>query len=159
VLGGRVDVFLQQSGLNYTELLDLLDTYYINSIKDGKRTIQIVSTDPDNLDTCETDKLHLDGLDEATAAQIVRFVRLWRKLGWTMRALDAGLITRLSHVQHLHRELNLPVIHLLSWWAPYAQLFHNRAVTNPLDPDFPEDANKLNQTKKLSDQIATSQSH
>jgi receptor-binding and translocation channel-forming TcA subunit of Tc toxin/ABC toxin-like protein/neuraminidase-like protein/putative peptidoglycan binding protein/virulence plasmid A protein len=186
-LRGRVDVFLQQSGLKYSELLDLLDISYINPVAGNTRAIQIISTDPDNPDTCETNKLRLDGLDEAAAARIVCFIRLWRKLGWDMRDLDRAIkafhpaalndpfLIQLSHVQRLHTDLNLPIVRLLSFWslidtdlyvnrsAPgqahvpslYEQLFRNRSVTNPLDPNFPEEASGLVETKKLSDQVAT----
>jgi Tc toxin complex TcA C-terminal TcB-binding domain/Neuraminidase-like domain len=187
LLGNRVDVFLQQSGLTYREMLDLLDTHYINPPGPRGRTIQIVSTDSNNPATCETIKLKLEGFDLLAAGKIVRFVRLWRKLGWSMRDLDRAVtafspaelnerfITELSHVERLHRELGIPVIVLLSWWglidtalytdhstsAPqrvpslYAQLFRNRAITNPLDPDFPEDATQLDSTQTLSDNVAS----
>jgi len=130
LLGGRVDVFLQQSGLTYREMLDLLDTNYINPVAGGRRAIQIFSTDAKNPDTCETNKLKLEGFDLSAAGKIVRFVRLWRKLGWTMRDLDRAVtafspseldqrfIIQLSHVERLHRELGLPIIVLLSWWGP-----------------------------------------
>ncbi len=136
VLRGRVDVFLHQSGLKYEELLDLLDTYYVNPPAGNARTIQIVSTDLDNPDTCETDKLQLKGFDEDAAARTVRFVRLWRALGWSMRDLDRAinafppahldgdLLTRLSHIQRLHTALNLPVLRLLSWWADLDTAFY-----------------------------------
>jgi len=187
LLGDRVDVFLQQSGLTYREMLDLLDTYYINPTSPRGRTIQIVSTDSRNPDTCGTNKLKLEGFDLLAAGKIVRFVRLWRKLGWTMHDLDRAVtafspaqlddrfIIELSHVERLHRGFGLPVIVLLSWWGPidtalytdhstsapqrvpslYAQLFRNRAVTNPLDPDFPEDATSLDSAEKLSDHVAS----
>ena len=135
------------------------------------RTIHIVSIPAERPDTCELNQLRLEGLDEPAALRMVRFVRLWRKTGWTMRdldraitafaadALDDGFVTRIAHVERLRRELNLPVVRLLSWWAPidtalyldhraadqallpplYAQLFRNRAVTNPLDPGFSEE--------------------
>ncbi len=129
VLKGRVDVFLRQSGLSYTDLLDLLDTYYINPMAGAARTITIVSTDPDHPDTCEAHKLKLQGLDAAAANRIVRFVRLQRALGWSMRDLDRAItafapaalnntfLTQLAHVQRLHAATNLPVARLLGWWA------------------------------------------
>ena len=182
VIGERVDVFLQQSGLKYKELLDLLDAGFINQEMDNQeRAIQIISKEGDNQDTCETKKLELSGLSGDKAVQIVRFVRLWRKLGWTMSNLDKTIrafepgdlddpfIVQLSHVQRLYRSLNVPVVSLLSWWAPidtasytdhiangqpqvpslYAQLFRNRAVADPLDPTwkaFLEDPNNLSGT-------------
>jgi hypothetical protein len=148
VLRGRVDVFLQQSGLKYKEMLDLLDTYYVNPVVGNARTIRIVSTDPDNPDTCETDKLYLEGFDQAAAARSVRFVRLWRALGWSMRDIDRaitafkpphfsdldvneagggkndGFLVNLSHVQRLNTKLGLPLIRLLSWWATLDSAFY-----------------------------------
>ena len=65
--------------------------------------------------------------------RMVQFVRLWRKLGWSMRNLDRAItafrpdrnhvditdefLIQLSHVQRLHHELNMPVIRLFAWWA------------------------------------------
>ncbi|MCB1765945.1 MAG: hypothetical protein KDJ22_07765, partial [Candidatus Competibacteraceae bacterium] len=214
VLGSRVDVFLQQSGLKYKELLDLLETWGAATLWGGnggrtKSQKVFIQAPAENLDTCETSKMRLDGLSEIFAIKIVRFVRLWRKLGWTMRDLDRAItafkeeafqesegksitdqfITQLSHVQRLRNELNIPVVSLLSWWADmdtasytdhnapgrlqvpslYAQLFRNRMVTNPLDPDFPEDPDDLgrgvpgapstpntnNERPKLRDKTAT----
>jgi hypothetical protein len=184
VLTGRVDVFLQQSGLTYKELLDVLDTYYVNPVAGNARTVSIVSTDPNNPDTCETDKLRLNGFNQAAAARTVRFLRLWRPLGWSMRDLDRAItafvpadlddafLTRLSHVQRLHTALNIPVLHLLSWWADldtalyidhtvpgqlpaaslYEQLWRNRATVNPPDPAFTEAPANLAGT--LSDHVA-----
>ncbi len=132
VLIGRVDVFLQQSRLTYKEMLDLLDTYYVNPKAGNTRTIHIVSTDPNNPDTCEINKLRLNGFNAAAAARTARFVRLWRALGWSIRDLDRAItaftpsddpnalnnfLIRLSHVQRLHAVLNVPVLRLLSWWS------------------------------------------
>ena len=183
VLRGRVDVFLQQSGLSYSEMLDLLDTYYVNPAVGNARAIQMVSTDPQRPDTCETRRLRLNGFDQAAAARTLRFVRLWRALGWSMRDLDRAItafqparfddlnvgaagarqnerfLVQLSHVQRLHRMLDVPFVRLLSWWADldtrfyidhsaagqpraaslYDDLFRNRSTINPLDPTFTED--------------------
>ncbi len=65
--------------------------------------------------------------------KIHRFVRLWRKLGWTMRDLDKAItaqpkygngeidinafLIKLSHIQRLYVETSLPVVNLLAWWA------------------------------------------
>ncbi|HVK55413.1 MAG TPA: hypothetical protein VM532_10340, partial [Burkholderiales bacterium] len=139
VLNGRVDVFLQQSGLSYKEMLNLLDTYYVNPLnREGVRSIRIVSHLDAPADTCETAKLRLvdpgygPGLNAANAARIARFVRLWRKLGWSMRDLDRAFtafapgdtpedldvfLVHLSIVQRLRAQLNVPLLRLLSWWS------------------------------------------
>ncbi len=131
----RVDVFLQQSELKYKDLLSLLDTAFINP----KKNIVIVSTTDDNLDTCETGKMQINGLSRKSVILIMRFVRLWRKLGWSMADLDRAILvfgtstqnenfitpadlnsdflTKLSHVVRLTEKLNLPLHKLLSFWA------------------------------------------
>jgi hypothetical protein len=136
VLTGRVDIFLQQSGLKYKELLDLLGTHFVNPMTRTGRKIQIVSTDLDNPDTCETDKLRLVGFDEIAAARTVRFVRLWRALGWSLRDLDRAVtafdptnlhddfLICLSHVQRLQGALGVPVPRLLAWWANLDTAFY-----------------------------------
>ncbi|HEU0173964.1 MAG TPA: neuraminidase-like domain-containing protein [Blastocatellia bacterium] len=140
VIGGRIDALLQQSHLTYRELLDLLDTYFINPMASTGRQLSVISTDAANPDTCETDKLKLEGFDVDAAVRIVRFVRLWRRLGWSMRDLDRALtafkpplgnkaassndisaneefLVKLAQVHCLEQNLNIPVSRLLSWWG------------------------------------------
>ncbi|MFO8091155.1 MAG: neuraminidase-like domain-containing protein [Desulfatiglandaceae bacterium] len=96
VIAGGVDIFLEKSGISYREMLYVFGTYYVNPIDaNGNRTIRIESKDPDHPDTCETSQLKFDGLNVEAAVRIVRFVRLWRRLGWSMRDLD-GAITSLA---------------------------------------------------------------
>ena len=150
-----VDEFLRHSGLEYRELLDLLQLHYVNS----GNSLRIVSTDPNHPDTCDTSKLKVLGLNAGVASRIVRFVRLWRQLGWTMFDVDraisalggdltAGFLVQLSHLSRLHARFNLPVARLSAFWAPldtvrytnhgdtgkpvapslYEQLFRSRAT-------------------------------
>ena len=207
----RVDVFLQQSGLTYYELLDLLDTVFINppasltggstssggsdSIA-GSRVIKISSKDPHDQSTCEIAKLQLSALEnnnlnQDTVQKIMQFVRLWRKLdGWTMRDLDRaisalkpggkveqldGFISQLSHIQRLRLRLNLPIINILSFWAPidsasyyvdhdapgqpnapslYDMVFRNKTVSQTPDPTFTENPNDLKKNGTLSEHAA-----
>ncbi|MEX2307779.1 MAG: neuraminidase-like domain-containing protein [Pirellulales bacterium] len=168
-----VDEFLRRSGLEYRELVDLLQMQYVNP----GNSLTIVSTDPDHPDTCDTSKLELRDLNPDFASRMVRFVRLWRKLSWTMFDLDraisslggdltAGFLVQLSHLSRLHTRFNLPVGRLSAFWAPldtvrytnhgdagkpvgpslYEQLFRSRASINPLDPGFPEDPDALTGT-------------
>jgi len=102
----RVSIFLQQSGLSYKELLELLGTYFINPPASagtpGGRLLGIVSTDGSDPATCTRSKLEIRVIDDKTASsakdeliaawnRIHRFARLWRKLGWTMRDLDKAI--------------------------------------------------------------------
>ncbi|MCG7893955.1 MAG: neuraminidase-like domain-containing protein [Candidatus Thiodiazotropha taylori] len=140
-LNGRVDVFLQQSGLKYKDLLDLLVTNTINPVTNtGERAITIQSKDNKAEDTCELQQLKIVGLDEPVAHGIIRFVRLWRKLDChlfdldkvllalgkstqqtpyiTPHKLDDSFLVSMSHVMRLHADLKEPLEHLAAWWAP-----------------------------------------
>lgn len=136
VLSGRVDVFLQQSGMTYAEMLKLLGTYFVNPTVGDGRAIHIKSTDSDHPDICETAKLRLAGFDLEAAARTVRFVRLARALGWSLRDLDravtafrptslsSAFLTHLSHVERLRAALDVPVPRLLSWWSDLDTAFY-----------------------------------
>ena len=93
----RVDVFLQQTGLLYKEMLSLLICSTINPVinhdADGNeiRTITIVATNGDN-DTCELDHLSLNGVTTNHLQQIHRFIRLWQKLGWNIFDVDKACL-------------------------------------------------------------------
>jgi Tc toxin complex TcA C-terminal TcB-binding domain/Neuraminidase-like domain/Salmonella virulence plasmid 28.1kDa A protein len=153
----RVSIFLQQSGLSYKELLELLGTFFINPPASagtpGGRLLGIVSVDPTDPTTCDLSQLEIQVIDDKSASsakddliaawnRIHRFVRLWRKLGWTMRDLDKAITSlkpgindgqhntttieaeknddffvQLSHIQRLHTETNLHVVNLLAWWS------------------------------------------
>ncbi len=168
----HASIFLQQTGSlqqtdrAYKELLELLGTNFINPIKaDGTPNLAI-----SNPATCDLGKLEITGLDAAILGKIHRFVRLQRKLGWTIRDLDKAItalqpkdanvlsltenfLIQLSHIERLRAELKVPLVQMLSWWAPldtaryhteeengakslYEQLFLNRAVMNPVDEIF-----------------------
>ncbi|PWB49644.1 MAG: hypothetical protein C3F06_13815 [Candidatus Methanoperedenaceae archaeon] len=130
----HVSVFIQQSGLRYKELLELLGTYFINPIqRDGTRALSLKSTsdDPKEAATCNLSKLMIIGLDAhgTILSRIHRFVRLSRKLGWTIQELDKAItalkpidlngqfLTQLSHIKRLRAKLNVPLVNMLSWWA------------------------------------------
>ena len=137
----RVSLFLQRSGLSYKQLLELLDSYFINpATAAGERRLGIVSTDPADAATCRLSKLSIQVVDSAIAAanrkseliaawnKMHRFVRLWRKLGWKVRDVDQAIsalatditptfLLQLSHIGRLCEELHLEVLDILAWWA------------------------------------------
>ncbi len=96
----NVKVFLQKTGLEYNELLALLDLKFINRAGNiavqhpaDNRDVEHPKEDP----SCDTDKKVIKGLDAAKLDQIHRFLRLWRKLkGWKMWELD--LVIRHPHI-------------------------------------------------------------
>lgn len=179
VMKGRVDIFLQQTGISYKDLVTLRLCDFINPVTNAatqKRKISIVpnATVPaDEQDTCDLDRLILDGLDMADLKKMYRFIRLWHKTGWTMYELDLALqtfnpvagtvaawqdtLTKISGVNALCIQLNLPVQTLLSFYSginintgyidyftqdypsvisQYAKLFQNKQVIFPTDSAF-----------------------
>lgn len=168
----NVRVFLDKSGLSYANLVDLLEAEFINpSLADPNIDIVLSSVDPLDPGTCDTEKLRItnapNNLSNAEFQSFLdrahRFVRLWRKLGWTAIELDKVIsalqgtipdgnlrltedfLLRLSHIQSLRGDLNLSVEQLLALWAPidiagedslYQRLFQNPAVLKPVDAAF-----------------------
>ncbi len=85
----NVKTFLQKTGIEYNDLLTLLDLKFINT--DG--SIQIVHLDA----TCDTEQKEIRTLDENKLDRIHRFLRLWRKLkDWKMWEVD--LVIRHSKI-------------------------------------------------------------
>ena len=77
----NVKTFLRKTGLEYEELLALLDLPFINPA--GDTTIQHLDA------SCDTNKKVIQGLNEQKLDRVHRFLRLWRKLsGWNLWELD-----------------------------------------------------------------------
>lgn len=149
-LAGRIDGFLARTSLSYVELLELLQSYFVNPVANGRRAIRIASPGGRDADTCATNLLSLEGLDKAAASRIMRFIRLQRRLSWTVRDLDRallafgpadprqpntalddpGFIVRLSHVQRLTEATGLPLMSVLAWWAPATSAFWTAAYAD-----------------------------
>ncbi|WP_321493453.1 neuraminidase-like domain-containing protein [uncultured Desulfobacter sp.] len=126
----NIPIFLQKSGLNHAELLELLNTRIVNP--DPAHRILDISPK----DACQLDEMTLtpksdfsDDKLEAKLNVIHRFIRLQRKLGWTMLELDQAFTTfgieaptsvflvQLSHIERLRKSLKLPIVNLLSFWS------------------------------------------
>src|SRR4029453_9519494 len=71
---GHVSVLLHRAGLTYRELLNILQTRFVQKIAPA---LAPVGKD------CNTSKMGLLGLKAEHLDRIHRFVRLWRKLGWS----------------------------------------------------------------------------
>jgi hypothetical protein len=96
VVTGRVDVFLQQTGLTYTELLQLLDCYAVNPASNSSGTIPrplSITTNSSTVapDTCNLAQLKIEGATAELLARLCRFVRLAKSLKWDFYTLDAIL--------------------------------------------------------------------
>jgi len=80
----NVKTFLFKTGLEYEELLALLDIKFINPA--GDIVIQHLDA------SCDTDKKVIQSLDPTKLDRIHRFLRLWRKLaGWKLWELDLAI--------------------------------------------------------------------
>ncbi|MCW3071977.1 MAG: hypothetical protein JWO44_1867 [Bacteroidetes bacterium] len=138
LLCGRVDVFLQQTALQYKEMLSLLLCESVNPVtgKDtaGKETraINIVSIDGNN-ESCELNNLELTGVTSAHLEKIHCFLLLRRKLDWNIFDLDKAAVVfgldfgtdtaknksnldKISQVHYLSKHLSVPVENLLVAW-------------------------------------------
>ncbi|MHC1764915.1 MAG: neuraminidase-like domain-containing protein [Verrucomicrobiia bacterium] len=80
----NVKTFLRKTGLEYEELLALLELPFINQAGD----IKVQHLDA----SCDTNKKVIQGLNAAKVDRIHRFLRLWRKLkDWKMWELDLAI--------------------------------------------------------------------
>ncbi|WP_437635614.1 neuraminidase-like domain-containing protein [Sorangium sp. So ce854] len=122
-----VPVFLHRTGLSYQELLDLLDTRFVHLEAADTHGLHIVSSTAE-LAGCNYNEFQIAHLNPNTLRRISFFVRLWRKLGWSMRELDAYLVgleggsipadlVRLSQVKRLVDELKVPPLGVIAWYA------------------------------------------
>src|SRR6266567_3289763 len=174
----QVPEFLRQSGIDYLDLIELLKTRFLNphlSMDPGKALTLVAPADGD----CDLSKTMISNLNDGDLKKIHRFIRLWRKLGWQIRDLDRVLtalgtgdidvsfLQKLARVRQLQTDLNLPLVQLLSFWTNidtdgddslYNKLFQNKAVLNPVDPDFTlssDGSGLLNTGKKISSHMPT----
>lgn len=160
---GNVKNFLQKTGLEYNDVLTLLDLPFINP--DGDISIHHLDA------SCDTDQKVIQVIDAAKLDRIHRFLRLWRKLkGWKMweldlvirhpaigaGALDEPFLVKLYYLSRLKARLGAKVTpeqlcalfgdlntetHFTELYkkrddALYQKLFLNKRLINPLDPAF-----------------------
>jgi hypothetical protein len=147
----EVDLFLIATGLTYSQVLELLALKTINPAQDSV----IVNDDL----SCDTNKKHINNLTPTKFDIIHRFLRLWNKTKFTLEELDAivqapalgnGAITadlawKLQYFAQLQTTWSFSAFQYLAFFQNidttgadnlYDSLFQNRAVSNPLNPDF-----------------------
>ena len=117
----NVAALLQQTGLAYDDLLDLLWSDYVSP----GQTVTITFPAGD----CALASASLTGATPAFYARLHRFTRLCRKTGWTAFELDAAiralaphdltddLLVALSDVEALRRALGVDVVPILACWG------------------------------------------
>jgi hypothetical protein len=133
-LMARVPVFLHRSGLSYQELLDLLDTEFAHGDVGGGQRLRIEPTSTDqnqkakDLEDCNYYNFGITNLNTPALRRLSFFIRLWRRLGWTMQDLDCHLmkieanripqhLKTVSLVKRLSDELNVPPRAIVAWWS------------------------------------------
>lgn len=161
---GKVNMFLQKTGLEYTQLLALLDLKFI---KPAGERIDIIHLDS----TCDTEKKRIEILDAPKLDRIHRFLRLWRKLKglkmWELdliighpaigkKSLDEPFLVKLMYFTevknklgekvtveqtaalfgNLNTETRFTKLHEKREDALYQYLFLNKKLIHPLDPAF-----------------------
>jgi peptidoglycan hydrolase-like protein with peptidoglycan-binding domain len=166
-----VQELLDRSGLSYADAETVIATWFVNPTGN----VAIVAKPGAPIGTCDTTKLRVDNLTAEVASRVHRFVRLWRRIGWTIADLDRTLrafassdaptltntvLVRVAHVYALSSQLRLPVARTLALWlnidtrdpgSLYRALFYNPAVFKPQDEDFrlQADRRELAHTEKL----------
>lgn len=167
------DTLLKYSGMEYSDLKDLLKTWFINPGGD----IEIKYQEEHE---CDLSQAEITNLTEEKLMKMLRFTRLRNKLGWSARELDMTLKTfkaaavapdilqKISHIIRLQEYLNAPLYQILTFWgniftghindepherSPYQTLFLNKSVTNPVDTAFKLNES-LNELAVVTDSIS-----
>ncbi|XZF16358.1 neuraminidase-like domain-containing protein [Chitinophagaceae bacterium MMS25-I14] len=133
-----VDIFLQKSGLTFTDLLELLDCYYINPLNTLTTPVsRHLSIKPLGGTACDTSKMTIDGLTLTDLLSIHRFIRLQRHTGWSKYELDRafkalgiaagtaitdGVITAIAQIKRLTEILSCSVDDILPFWGDIAYM-------------------------------------
>jgi hypothetical protein len=130
---------------------------------DGLLVLFAPNSDCD-LDETSLQRLDSKVLDEVMLLKLHRFIRLWRKLGWSAGELDAVLVERnrfgqdpvqglrdIAQIRKVADEIGLSVTQALAFWSKidtfgpqstHRRLFENRTLAREPDPAF-----KLNVTE------------
>jgi hypothetical protein len=128
---GRVETLMRQAKLDYTTLLRLLNTRYVNA---GRWVVVTFSDDACALDGAELARA--DGAEftsdefQSFLDRLHRFLRLQRRLRYTEYELDTvlaalaaedfnadGCLSKLADAQALQSTFGLSITELSSWWA------------------------------------------
>jgi hypothetical protein len=147
----ELDLFMNATGLSYSQVLELLALKTINPLQDS-----VIHSDDLS---CDTNKKQVTNFTPAKFDIVHRFLRLWNKTSLTLEELDSivqapalgnGTITpdlawKLQYFLQLKKLWSLTAFQCLAFFQNidasgtdnlYNSLFQNRAITNPLNPDF-----------------------
>lgn len=139
----RVDILMQQSGLTFTDILELLDCYYINPITSTSPVTRRLKISAIPETACDTSKMKIDGLTEADLLIIHRFIRLQRHTGWNKYELDrtfkmlnvaAGanitdnILISVAQLKRMTEILNCNIDDLLPLWGDIGHMAYSKYV-------------------------------
>jgi hypothetical protein len=158
-----VQTFLNKTNLSFNDLLDLIQTRYLNPQRlDRNKAVAIPIPSPPK-DPCDVTAMNIKNV-RTLLPPLPAFIRLWRKLGWKVSELDYALrafgevagsatgpavpisprfILIAAEIEQLRQTLNLSIGETVALWeeidtdgraSPFMSLFQNKAVLNPPDP-------------------------
>lgn len=151
----KAPVFLRQTGLVFTDLVDVVKTWFVNR-NQSVPALRIALDAPGECDIEGTTITHLADDGDVALDRIHRFLRLWRRVGWTIADLDRALfaleageldavaLRKVAQLRRLMSDLDLPLAEALALWAPidtwgdhahYLKLFRSRAVARLEDSE------------------------
>ena len=180
--GPTVQRFLDQSHLEFQDLVDLLTTAFVRSLKPANSPV-LIQWSSEQGAACDPTKATITGLTESALADMVRFLRLRLGLGRTVletdkvwaalhiATVDSSFLKNVVEANRLIDRLHVPLVEAMAWWGSistlpdvfqgtslYQRLFLNIAVTNPVDHafDLKVDGSDLqNLTDTVEDHAAT----
>jgi hypothetical protein len=182
----KVEVLMEKGSLTYQDLQRLLDTTFVNNDGDLKVDFgeQICDLTQARIPALQTEDL--EDIEEHLN-NIQRFMRLKRRIGWTIHELDATLrafslndideefLRKLSIIKSFQDELGTPLQTMLSWWSNintvrykddndevqsslYDDLFLNRTIGDDEDLQIFELNSERDQLANTSETINNYQS-
>jgi len=120
-----VPALLERAGLTYLELREVLGTRFV----DPSGALEVVSGEA----SCDTAEMTVPALDAPALDRLHRFLRLQRRLGWTVQDTDRVLaalrpagppditpavLVQISHVQRLRDRSHASPPEIARWWTP-----------------------------------------
>lgn len=153
-----VPELLYRADLQYAALLEILDSRFVNP---GRTVVLWAPNDAD----CDLSKYQLRGLTLPFLDRLHRYMRLQRKMGWSIfeqdliiqtlgesdpdqdgqKRITDGLLQKLTHFRSLLETTRLSIEEWLSLWGTintqgehslYLRLFQNKKVISPANQDF-----------------------
>jgi hypothetical protein len=173
-----VENFLTKTGLAYAELQELLACEWVNPgagmfIRYLDNSVDVNNQNMLRLDVCDLTRQEIQNLDNTALDRLHRFIRLWKKTGWSSSVLDRvvraprlgnGLLddaclVRLQQLVRLQTRLGIQADELCNFYdiipsegndSRYAQVFLNATANGTVNEDFLPENVHLNELAELA---------